>query len=284
MEPHPGPAATAPSSRASAAQQAAEAAPAAGIGDLPEGVLVKVLSSLPLEERCAAWGWAANISPKHWDADWPKQIARHPGPGPAAAAHAACEHTITSFCPATTCRLGPVRQLDVRLEDSEALGSFMAWLNDRGEHLQRLTLECSGNMAEGGAAAAADLAACLSVAGAKGQLVELEATGCISSTRWLVTMRSLRRLVLRAQQQDSPLLVSPAISGLTALTSLCLNGRITFPPGAALPASIQHVTLADDEHAAFPELVSACVAKLCYCLKQLHFACNVCTSCNQLPP
>lgn len=80
------------------------------------------------------------------------------------------------------------------LKDVPALRSFTAFLVQHGRHLQWLTLKCRDGTAEGEAAAAGALAACLAIAGTVGQLAQLATTGRVHSTEWLVAMPSLRQL------------------------------------------------------------------------------------------
>lgn len=167
------------------------------------------------------------------------------------------------------------------LKDVRALRSFTAFLVQHGRHLQWLTLECGDGTAEGEAAASGALAACLAIAGTVGQLAQLATTGRVHSAEWLVAMPSLRQLVLNARPHSSGLLISPAISAMTALTSLRLSGSISFQPGAALPIAVQDMTLDFDRQATFPEQASVCVLASCWdvpCFKQLHSASDLCTS------
>ena len=148
-----------------------------------------------------------------------------------------------------------LHDLDVGvLPNLAAVQSFTAFLARHGRHLQQLKICCLDGTAEGELVAAATIAACLAVAGATGKLLGLNASGRICSSDWLVTMPSLRRLQLASKPPDSQLHVSPAISGLTALT--LLSGRVTLSASTCLPASITCATLCWDLSAAFPHQAS----------------------------
>lgn len=179
-------------------------------------------------------------------------------------------------CP-NCCRFGPlslvckqfkaaallsiVREANVVLRTLPAMRSFTSFLAEHGQNLQRLTISSHDGTAEGEAAAAAATADCLSAAGARGQLSKLRASGSIRSTEWLVAMPSLRRLQLYSQPHSSPLHVSSAISSLTALSELELEGAITFSAGTHLPASIECLALSRDPSAAIPGQASVLASK-----------------------
>lgn len=79
-KPHRRPAAMAPCSRSRVVQQAVTTLliSATSIADLPEGVLVRVLRFLPLRERYAAWGWAAETAFKLCALDTDPHVAATP--------------------------------------------------------------------------------------------------------------------------------------------------------------------------------------------------------------
>lgn len=79
-KPHRRPAAMAPRSRSRVVQQAVTTLliSATSIADLPEGVLVRVLRFLPLRERYAAWGWAAETAFKLCALDTDPHVAATP--------------------------------------------------------------------------------------------------------------------------------------------------------------------------------------------------------------
>ncbi len=144
----------------------------------------------------------------------------------------------------------------VDLQNVPAVRSFTGFLAQHGRHLQRLTVRCADSTGEGELAAVAAAAACLTIAGVGGQLMELSASGCIRSSDWLAAMRSLRRLCLDSQPYGEPLHISPVISALTALSALTLEGDIIMPAGTRLPAGIESVTLQFDSLDAFPHQAS----------------------------
>lgn len=187
---------------------------------------------------------------------------------------AAAAHPLRCRLPAA-CRLVPVslvckrfaaaarspdllRDLDVAVTSLAALRSFTGFLEKHGQLLERLTLICLFGEGEeqDEVSAGAAVAACLAVAGAGGQLTELSARGSIHTTEWLPAMPSLRRLVLD-QLHRSPLRICPAISTLTALRSLELQGPMSFQASTRLPASIESLYLRLDNADDLPEQASA---------------------------
>lgn len=145
------------------------------------------------------------------------------------------------------------------LPNLTAVRSFTYFLKKHGQLLERLTVNCAigeDEEEEDDVSAAAAVTACLSVAGAGGQLTELSARGTIHTTEWLPAMPSLRRLELD-QLHRSPLRICPAISALTALSSLELHGPMGFRASTRLPASIESLYLRLDSADDLPEQASA---------------------------
>ncbi len=209
-----------------------------------------------------------------------RQVALQPRSRAAAAAAAATDLvTPPSRQPphqlSCCCRLGPVslackrfaaaarspellREADVVLPTLLAVRSFAVFLARHSQHLRQLMLYCQDGTEEGEVAAAAAVAACLAIAGAGAQLMELNVIGCIRSSDWLAAMPALRRLQLEAHPHDSRLHMSPAIGALAALIELELEGRLMIPAGTRLPASLERLTLRWDYSDALPEQASGC--------------------------
>lgn len=134
------------------------------------------------------------------------------------------------------------------VQGAVAVRSLEAWLARHGGHVRRLQLTASPLSRQDAAEVIATqtaLAKCLEAAAAAGQLVRLSAGSCVTSTAWLGGMPSLQQLELFGETWVSPLHLSPAISGLTALRSLSLDGHIVTKDGLQLPASITWLRLSD---------------------------------------
>lgn len=156
-----------------------------------------------------------------------------------------------------------------------ALHSLSAWLARHGQHVHLFdfTAELAWGGDEGSWGAA--ITGCLAVVGAAGQLEELTVHCWPLHTEWLPLMRSLRRLRL----QGSPLCISPAISGLTALQSLVLRGKqISIAATSRPPSTITRLLVKCDEADPMPSQVSTLALtvpiswQLCSCALNLQAA------------
>ncbi len=131
-----------------------------------------------------------------------------------------------------------------------ALRSLTAWLARHGQHARQLTcqdFECDHP------AWPAAVAACLTAASAAGQLEELAFEADIRSTEWLAALPLLQYCSVRSNA-GAELLVSPAISGLTALRSLELFGcPIVLDPDTRLPTTITKLDLIDSNESMPPQ-------------------------------
>ena len=147
-----------------------------------------------------------------------------------------------------------LRDVDVRV--SAALPP-LAWLTRHCQHVRQLHLDC--NRADAG-----DVAACLSAVGAAGQLTDLTLTSPPTcAVEWLAAMPSLRQLGLCVEDWSPYLLLSQAISGLTALDSLRLGGNVRWEEGLCLPASITRLYIGETDE--MPEQVRRSVLGGCGC-------------------
>ena len=164
---------------------------------------------------------------------------------------------------AAACSPELLQEVDAdELSSVAALRSFAFWLLRHRQHVRRLA--CTITDQEQLEAATAT-ASCLTAAGAAGQLERLELYSSFGSTEWLLAMRSLRQLRL-VDIAGAVLRISPAISSLTALRLLELDGDpVKWCAGAALPTSITWLELADNA-AAMPEQVRA--PSLAQCCRQ----------------
>lgn len=139
-----------------------------------------------------------------------------------------------------------LRRVDLPLLDSSsALESLAAWLARHGQHVRSLRYRCGPAHERFAQGLVSGTATCLTAAGAAGQLQDLCVYAALDElhTGWLCTMRSLTRLQLSA----TPLSISPAIRGLTALQSLTLVGEVDFKAGARLPTAITRLSVECDE-------------------------------------
>lgn len=144
------------------------------------------------------------------------------------------------------------------LESLEALQSFEAWVRKHGQHMRRLSFDCSAARRDAlSGQVDSAFSACLEAAGAAAgpSLVQLTAVRSgigTHSTEWLPAFPSLRRLELRGL-----LRISPAICSLTALESLHLQGfSVVFEEEVSLPPSLTQLHLRTPFAYELPDQVS----------------------------
>lgn len=239
---------------------------AASTDDLPDEVLIQALALLSEKERCeSACRKNSKAKISLWCAQ-PKPSCRPrrrslPAPPLAPATslprcRLRSAGLVSKRFAALSCSPELLRSVDVgRLIGVSAVQSLTAWLARHGKHVRELSFDCYDpyfghrlwDVHEEEAVTEAAVAACMTAAGTAGQLADLAASG-IRSTDWLSALRSLRQLCLSSDSISVPLRISPAISSLTALTSLSLYGDpIAFEAGAQLPASIEELCLSDSK-------------------------------------
>lgn len=228
-------------------------APAVCIGDLPDAVLERclVLACSSLKQRCegqvelslrsgpliAVLNTAASLL----------NAAAHPPlpPTPPLPLHRLRLVLVCRRFAAAVCSPQLLRDVDAgQLGKVRALRAFTGWLLRHSAHVQRLNFSCYFNpclSAVEEASTAATVYACLEAVGRGGQLTEL-GIGRPPGTGWLAAMPSLRQLAIAAEGY-ARLQLSAAISGLTALSRLHLDGETSCEAGMQLPASITQVHL-----------------------------------------
>lgn len=143
--------------------------------------------------------------------------------------------------------------------------SLVAWLLRHGQHTRSLRLETdvAHDVFDDGMGVA--VVACLSVAGARGQLEELSLRITPDlHTDWLLAVRSITRLCLSGYVLQ---LSAEPLAGLTALQSLELCGECVFDEDARLPTSITRLAVERDATDDMPPQASmACMGFLwCTC-------------------
>lgn len=139
-----------------------------------------------------------------------------------------------------------------------ALGSLAIWLARRGQHIRRLWLSAMPFSSARPDAFEAALTGCLHAAAASAPgLLRLSAGHTVTSTGWLAGLPSLQQLELLGSVWSAPLALAPAISGLTALGSLHLGGRIFVDHSLRLPTTITRLCLASHHSLDMPAQVRA---------------------------
>lgn len=255
-------------SRSGAAQAGAASRSYPSINDLPDGVLERFLSFLSSKERCAELGCCggahdpyvavtAMAASMFTAAAPPPPLSRLPRRQRAALV---CKHFAAASCSPEL-----LRDVDAgEVKGVAAVQSLAAWLLRHGGHVRQVQLSATprdrGNSAELSAVEAA-LDSCLEAAAAAGQLVRLAAGSMVTSTGWLGGLPSLRELDLVSYAWSSPLCLTAAISVLTALGSLRLDGHVMVEGGLRLPPSITQLSLSDRRSPRMPEQASRVPAR-----------------------